>query len=330
KKIHSDISLVVAPGSRQVFEMLARNGSLADLISAGARIAENACGFCIGNSLSPETKGVSLRTSNRNFLGRSGTKDAEVYLVSPETAAISALKGVVTDPRNAGINYPRVKTPEKFLIDDSMILNFTGNENTKIFRGPNIGEPPFTKPLPEKILGIVAIKVKDNTTTDHIIPAGSRMIYRSNIPKYSDFVFEVLDPSFPARAKQNKEAGKDNIILAGLSYGQGSSREHAAICPMYLGVKAILAQSIERIHAANLINFGILPLTVSKEDYDKCSQGDDLIINNLHEQLKKEEIEVENKSKSFKFKVKNELTPRQKEIVLAGGMLAYAKQNQEK
>jgi aconitate hydratase len=322
KKVHPNVSLVVAPGSKQVLEMISSNGALSDLISAGARIAENACGFCIGNSQAPETNGVSLRTSNRNFLGRSGTKSAQIYLSSPETAAVSALKGEITDPQTAGIPYPDINVPEVFPIDDSMVLLPSEKpETVEIIRGPNIGEPPYPKPLPEKISGVIAIKAGDNTTTDHIIPAGSKMMYRSNVPKYSEFVFEVLDPQFSKKALQNKEKGIDNIVIAGLSYGQGSSREHAAICPMYLGVKAVIAQSIERIHSANLINFGILPLIISKEDYEKCSQGDEIIIGDLYNQINTDEISVENRTKSFIFKVKNNLTDRQKKIVLAGGML---------
>ncbi len=284
KVVHPDVSFILAPGSRQVLENLACNGYLADLIASGARIMENACGFCIGNSQSPQSGAVSLRTSNRNFLGRSGTADAAVYLVSPETAAAALIMGKFTDPRDLKIPYPKVKMPEKFLIDDSMIV--WPSTNTKasryageIYRGPNIVSVPKNSALPEIIQAQVTIKVGDKITTDHIIPAGARMKYRSNIPKYSEFVFENVDAGFAKRANKIKDAGKQNIIVAGLSYGQGSSREHAALCPMYLGVRAVIAKSLERIHAANLINFGILPLTFRVEgDYDKIDQGDDLEI----------------------------------------------------
>ena len=275
KVVHPDVSFILAPGSRQVLENLARDGYLADLIASGARIMENACGFCIGNSQSPQSGAVSLRTSNRNFLGRSGTMDADVYLVSPETAAAALITGKFTDPRDLKIPYPKVKMPEKFLIDDSMIIWPDKKKAAgEIYRGPNIGAPPKNSALPEIIQAQVTIKVGDKITTDHIIPAGARMKYRSNIPKYSEFVFENIDADFAKRAYKIKKAGKQNIILAGLSYGQGSSREHAALCPMYLGVRAVIAKSFERIHAANLINFGILPLTfVNESDYDNIDSG---------------------------------------------------------
>jgi len=331
KKVHPDVSFVVAPGSRQVLENIARNGGLAELISVGARIAEPACGFCIGNSQSPMTNAVSIRTSNRNFLGRSGTKSAQVYLTSPETAAAAVITGKMTDPRDLeamGIKYPDIKLPAKFYLDDSMFIRPSPHpEKVEIYRGPNIGAPPSSTPLPDTIRGEVTIKVGDKITTDHIIPAGSKMKYRSNVPKYSEFVFEIVDPTFHDRAVKIRDAGKHNIIVGGLSYGQGSSREHAALCPMYLGVKAVIAKSLERIHKANLINFGIIPLTFKNdEDYASIDQGDELEIPNIRAIIKEgEKLVVKNKSKGIEFEVNYELSEREKEIILAGGTLAYMK-----
>jgi aconitate hydratase len=333
KKTHPNVSFVIAPGSKQVLENITRDGGLTELLSAGARIAELACGFCIGNSQSPKTEAVSLRTSNRNFLGRSGTKSAQVYLVSPETAAAAVITGKITDPRDLeklGIKYPRVKLPEKFYIDDSMFIYPPKNpEKIKISRGPNIGDPPASLPMPESIDGEVTIKVEDQITTDHIIPAGSKMKYRSNVPKYSEFLFEVVDPTFYERAKKIKEEGKANIFVAGLSYGQGSSREHAALCPMYMGTKAVIAKSFERIHTANLINFGIIPLTFKNDgDYKKVEQGDDIEIPNIKKIIASGEVlKVKNKSKNTEFEVNYTLTARQKDIILAGGTLAYMKKH---
>ena len=324
KVVHPDVSFILAPGSRQVLENLARDGYLADLIASGARIMENACGFCIGNSQSPQSGAVSLRTSNRNFLGRSGTADADVYLVSPETAAAALITGKFTDPRDLKIPYPKVKMPEKFLIDDSMIIWPDKKKAAgEIYRGPNIGVPPKNSALPEIIQAQVTIKVGDKITTDHIIPAGARMKYRSNIPKYSEFVFENVDATFAKRAYKIKEAGKQNIILAGLSYGQGSSREHAALCPMYLGVRAVIAKSFERIHAANLINFGILPLTfVNEIDYDAITQNDNLEIAGVRKDITEgKNLIVQNKTKGTIFEVSCFLSERQKQIILAGGAL---------
>jgi aconitate hydratase len=340
KVVHPDVSFILAPGSRQVLENLAHNGYLADLIASGARIMENACGFCIGNSQSPQSGAVSLRTSNRNFRGRSGTMDAAVYLVSPETAAAAIITGKFTDPRDLKIPYPKVKIPEKFLIDDSMIIwpstntkphskGYRGGKEKatwyteEIYRGPNIGAPPKNSALPEIIQAQVTIKVGDKITTDHIIPAGARMKYRSNIPKYSEFVFENVDAGFAKRAYKIKEAGKQNIIVAGLSYGQGSSREHAALCPMYLGVRAVIAKSLERIHAANLVNFGILPLTFRVEgDYDKIDQQDELEIAEARKIIATgDDLLVQNKTKGTSFYVSCVLSVRQRQIILAGGAL---------
>jgi aconitate hydratase len=328
KKVHPRVSFILAPGSKQVLDMLARNGSLADLFEAGVRLEENACGFCIGNSQSPQTDAVSLRTSNRNFLARSGTKSANVYLVSPETAAAAVITGKITDPRDLDVPYPEVATPGEFIVDDSMIIPPSDNPGSiKIYRGPNIGEPPTNDPLPGDLRGVAAIKTEDYTTTDHIIPAGSRMKYRSNVPKYSEFLFEVVDPDFYERAKEIKEKGGHNIIVGGLSYGQGSSREHAALCPMYMGVKAVIAKSFERIHTANLINFGIVPLTFKNEqDYENVDQGDNLEIPGIGQKIRAgETLTVKNTTKGVQFDVGYDLSERAKEIVLSGGMLSYIK-----
>ena len=331
KVAHPNVSFVVAPGSRQVIQNIERDGGLINLISAGARIAESAYGFCIGNSQSPKTEAVSLRTSNRNFLGRSGTKSANAYLVSPETAAAAVITGKMTDPRDLekmGIKYPNVKMPEQFYIDDSMfIYPHDKTEKIKIYRGPNIGNPPASMPMPDKISGEVTIKVEDQITTDHIIPAGSKMKYRSNVPKYSEFLFEVVDSDFYDRAKKIRDSGKHNIFVAGLSYGQGSSREHAALCPMFMGTKAVIAKSFERIHTANLINFGIVPLTFKNEkDYAKLDQGDNIEIPNIKDIIAKgRALKVINKTKGNEFEVEYNLSDRQKEIILAGGTLAFMK-----
>ncbi|HLN44802.1 MAG TPA: aconitate hydratase, partial [Candidatus Sulfotelmatobacter sp.] len=237
RRVHPDVSFGVAPGSRQVLQMAARDGYVNDLLSSGARLLEAACGFCIGNSQSPKSTGVSLRTSNRNFEGRSGTADARVYLVSPEVAAVSAIIGELTDPTKVNIEFPNVSMPEQFLIDDSMFIFPKDNDkNVEVVRGPNIGTPPVNDKMPDTIKGHIGIKVGDKITTDHIMPAGARLKYRSNVPKYSEFVFELIDPGFPKRAMADKKNGLATIIVAGESYGQGSSREHAALCPMYLGV----------------------------------------------------------------------------------------------
>jgi aconitate hydratase len=330
KKTHPNVSFVVAPGSKQVLENITKDGGLANLLSAGARIAESACGFCIGNSQSPKTSAISLRTSNRNFEGRSSTKNAQVYLVSPETAAAAVITGKITDPRNLekiGIKYPSIKMPKKFYIDDSMFIHPSDSpEKITIIRGPNIGEPPVNKQLPEIISGEVTIKVGDLITTDHIIPAGARMKYRSNVPKYSEFLFEVVDNKFYERAKKIKDAGQNNIIVAGLSYGQGSSREHAALCPMYMGVKTVIAKSMERIHKANLINFGILPLIFTNaNDYNIIDQGDSLEIPNIRKILlgNTNKLKVIDKTKNKEFEATFELSERDKKIILAGGTLNF-------
>ena len=324
KKINSDTSVGIAPGSRQVLLQLTKEGYLNDMLSAGARLLESACGFCIGNSFSPNSNAVSLRTSNRNFEGRSGTKDALVYLVSPETAAVSALAGEFVDPRTSPDDCPNLEMPQQYLIDDSMFV-YPSDDNSKIqiLRGPNIGDPPRNSALPENIVGEIMIKVGDKITTDHIMPAGARLKYRSNVPKYSEFVFENVDSTFPKRCLENKTKKIDNIIIAGESYGQGSSREHAALCPMYLGVKAVIAKSFERIHSANLINFGIVPFTFKKSgDYEKINQDDKIEINGLKNSIKEgKSIKLINKTNGDEFELDYNLSDRQRKIVLAGGLL---------
>ncbi len=327
RKVHPEVSFGVAPGSRQVLEMITKKGALADLIASGARLLESACGFCIGAGQAPRTDAVSVRTSNRNFEGRSGTRSAQVYLASPESAAAAALTGRITDPRELGIPYPRVRMPGEFWIDDSLVLMPSDRPGTaEVFRGPNIGDPPKAEPLPDRISGVVSIKAGDKVTTDHIMPAGSRLKYRSNIPKYAEFVFEGLDPQFSQKALANRQAGVHNVIVAGASYGQGSSREHAAICPMYLGVKAVVAKSFERIHAANLVNFGILPLTFAQEaDYETVRQDDRIELRGLHAALRSRgplELRI---SDGRTMALVCSLSARQRDIVLAGGMLNYAR-----
>jgi aconitate hydratase len=332
KVAHPDIEFGVAPGSRQVIEMIDRHGGLETLVKAGARIFESACGFCIGNSFAPGTNAISLRTNNRNFKGRCGTKSAKVFLVSPETAAAAVITGRITDPRkleNMGIRYERVNLPEEFVLDDSMFifpLSAEERERVEIFRGPNIKPIPKNEPVADKISGVVTIKVGDKTTTDHIMPAGPYLKYRSNVPKYAMHVFEPIDPSFPQRALDNKEKGIGNIIVGGESYGQGSSREHAALCPMYLGVKAVIAKTIERIHQANLVNFGIVPLLFEDPaDYDSVESGDKIEIPEIRKAIEevKKDILAKNITKSKEYRLKLFLTDRQRKIILEGGLLPY-------
>ena len=327
KKVHPDVEVGVAPGSRQVVEMLAKEGLLTDLVSAGVRILENACGFCIGNHMSPGTNAVSFRTSNRNFEGRSGTQSAQIYLVSPETAAAAALTGLATDARTLALA-EEVADPVRFDLDDSMFLfretAGKGVPGTAIVRGPNIGQVPSGKSMPEMLNGVATVKVGDKITTDHIMPAGARLKYRSNVPLYSKYVFEHTDPTFYANASKNRDTGLLNVIVAGESYGQGSSREHAAMCPMYLGVKAVVAKSIERIHCANLINFGIVPFVFSNpEDYAGVAAGDALVIDGLRAAIEGSGIaQVRNTTKGTTFTVSVKLSARQKTILLNGGLLA--------
>ncbi len=324
------VSLGIAPGSREVLLMLSRDGSLATLVQSGARILESACGFCIGNHQSPGTDGVSLRTSNRNFEGRSGTKSAHVYLVSPETAALAAITGVFTDPLSShGIPYPEVAQPASFTVDDSMLVFPPADgSGVEIFRGPNIGAPPANTPLKENLDGYVTIKVGDKITTDHIMPAGARLKYRSNIPVYSKYVFEPIDEYFSQRCIENQDRGRDNFIIAGASYGQGSSREHAAICPMYLGVKAVIALSIERIHQNNLCNFGIIPLTFrSEEDYAKFDQNDEVVIELIREQITTGEVVMKNRTKAVEVILDCDVTDEQRAMLISGGLLNILKEH---
>lgn len=326
KTVHPRVSLAIAPGSRQVLLMLAENGALSDLVRAGARIKECACTFCIGNEFSPRSGGISVRTSNRNFEGRSGTKDAKVYLTSVEVAALAAIKGKLMDPRGLDVPYPHVQEPEFYLVDDSMFI-FPPADGSKVdlVKGPNIGEPPKNEPMPEILSAEVMIKLGDNITTDHIIPAGQRLKYRSNIAKYSEFVFENVDPTFSRRCTENKKKGVNNLIVAGSSYGQGSSREHAAICPMYLGVKAVIAKSFERIHATNLINFGIAPLIFKEEgDYEKLNPGQRFICKDFRGSIEAgREVVLEDPSTGFTVKCSYNLNSTQREILLEGGLLNW-------
>jgi len=327
KQVHPDVSLVISPGSRQVLEMIARNGALADMISAGARVLETTCGPCIGMGQAPPSNAVSIRSFNRNFLGRSGTKSANVYLASPEVCVAAALTGVITDPRDLG--KPIVVTlPEKFHIDDRMILPPSDKpETVEIIRGPNIKPLPINKPLPDTLEGELLLKVEDNITTDHIMPAGAKILpLRSNIPEISKHVFEVVDETFPQRALE-KGGG---FIVGGENYGQGSSREHAALAPMYLGIKWVLTKSFARIHKANLINFGILPLTFENPaDYDKLEMGDRLRIRNVVASLRANQpLIIENLTRNLNIKAIYDLSERAREIIIAGGLLNYTKQQQ--
>lgn len=329
KTVHPDVSLSIAPGSKQVLNMMAQSGLLSDLIDAGARILESACGPCIGMGQSPNSKGISLRTFNRNFEGRSGTKDGQIYLVSPEMAAISAITGVLTDPREIG-EMPEFKLPEEFVINDNMIVlpaDEKDMDSVKILRGPNIKPYPETAPLVKDIKCKVSLKVEDNITTDHIMPAGAKILpLRSNIPAISQHCFTVCDEKFPERAKSLGQS----IIVGGANYGQGSSREHAALAPLYLGIKAVLVKSFARIHRANLINAGILPLTfVNEADYDKISEGDEIEILNVRADIEadKTELTVTNKTTGAQIPVLCELTGRTKDIILAGGLLDYTREN---
>lgn len=325
KTVHDDVSLSIAPGSKQVYNMLAECGALGWMIDAGARILESACGPCIGMGQSPQSAGVSLRTFNRNFLGRSGTKDAQVYLVSPETAAVSALTGVLTDPRTIG-KMPEISMPTRFMINDNMVIKPATVEdaiNVEVVRGPNIKPFPESRPVESNIECECILKVGDNITTDHIMPAGAKILpYRSNIPYLSNFCFEVCDEEFPARAKE-KNGG---IIIGGENYGQGSSREHAALVPLYLGVKAVVAKSFARIHAANLVNAGILPLTFANaEDYDSIALGDKLTLLDVRACIK-EGREIVLNANGKEIKLVSSLSGRDIEIILAGGLLEYTKQ----
>lgn len=328
KTVHENVSLVIAPGSRQVLNMLAESGALADMIAAGARILECACGPCIGMGQSPSTNAVSLRTNNRNFFARSGTSSAGVYLVSPETAAISAIKGVFTSPLTLSEKELELiipKTPDKFLINDSMVVEPAPDGNdVQVVRGPNIKPFPINTPLAESVEGSTLIKLEDNITTDHIMPSNAQLLpFRSNIPYLSDYCLTPVDAQFPSRAKERK----GGFIVAGQNYGQGSSREHAALVPLYLGIKGVIAKSFARIHMANLINSGILPLTlVDESDYSKFDADDILVLENARTKIENDTVfSIKNKTKNVDISVKLELSPRLRSTLLAGGLLNYTR-----
>jgi aconitate hydratase len=327
KKVHPEVGLTVTPGSKQVYEMIARNGALSDLISAGARILESACGPCIGMGQAPPSDAISIRTMNRNFAGRSGTSEDQVYLASPYVAAACALKGVITDPRKLGKRPPRILMPKRFLVDDSMILPPSSNpEKVVIERGPNIRPLPTRDALEDSLEGSVLLKVGDNITTDHILPAGAKILpLRSNIPAISEYVFERVDPGFPKRARE-KGGG---FVAGGENYGQGSSREHAAMAPMSLGIKAIVAKSYARIHRSNLINFGILPLVFKNQDeFQRIQQGDQLRITHLRDGLGAGDgLRIENVTQQRVFEVLHGLNERETDILLAGGLLNYTREH---
>ncbi|MDP6380432.1 MAG: aconitate hydratase, partial [Phycisphaerae bacterium] len=323
RKIHGDVALIVAPGSRQVLRNIAHGEALEDIIAAGARLDEAGCGFCIGSAQAPRSGAISVRTINRNFAGRCGTKDADVYLTSPETAVACAITGIMTDPRDLGFEYPKIAAPGKIAIDDSMIVSPAEKpESVEIFRGPSHCAPLDFDPPPDRIEGAVEIKVGDKVTTDDIMPAGRLATYRSNIPRYAEFVFYRLDPDFSARCRAKQEAKRASFIVAGDSYGQGSSREHAALCPRYVGVRAVFAKSFERLHVANLINFGILPLLFASDgDYEALEPGDELQLDGVTEAIKNgETLQVRNRTRDTEFTARLVLTARTRSILLAGGV----------
>ena len=330
KTVCPSVSLSIAPGSKQVLNMLALCGALSDMIDAGARILESACGPCIGMGQSPNSKGVSLRTFNRNFEGRSGTADAGIYLVSPEVAAASALTGVLTDPRELG-KMPEIEMPDEFIINDNMIAmpaSVEDADSVEVIYGPNIKPFPKTEAMPEDITAKAVLKVGDNITTDHIMPAGAKILpYRSNIPYLSNFCFKQCDEKF---AEHCKEAGK-GIIIGGANYGQGSSREHAALVPLYLGIKAVITKSFARIHCANLVNAGIIPFTFANEaDYDRISVNDELCLEGIRESIANgTDITLKNLTTGESYKLDYQLSERQRDILLAGGLLDYTRESQK-
>ena len=330
KTVCPSVSLSIAPGSKQVLNMLALCGALSDMIDAGARILESACGPCIGMGQSPNSKGVSLRTFNRNFEGRSGTADAGIYLVSPEVAAVSALTGVLTDPRELG-KMPEIEMPDEFIINDNMIAmpaSVEDADSVEVIYGPNIKPFPKTEAMPEDITAKAVLKVGDNITTDHIMPAGAKILpYRSNIPYLSNFCFKQCDEKF---AEHCKEAGK-GIIIGGANYGQGSSREHAALVPLYLGIKAVITKSFARIHCANLVNAGIIPFTFANEaDYDRISVNDELCLEGIRESIANgTDVTLKNLTTGESYKLDYQLSERQRDILLAGGLLDYTRESQK-
>jgi len=334
RTVHPDVELGVAPGSRQVLNMLARNGALADMVAAGARILESACGPCIGQGFSPAEGTVSLRTFNRNFAGRSGTKGDTVYLVSPETAVAAAITGRITDPRTLEVDYPAVEPPAEFAVDDRLIVPPPPSEDSaavEIVRGSTIVKPPGGEVLADLLRGTVLIKVGDKITTDHIMPAGTLLKYRSNVPEYARYVFDCFNEAgaetFAERALSTKAAGLAGVIVAADSYGQGSSREHAALCPMYLGVRVVIARAIERIHQANLVNFAILPLTFADAgDYDRIESGDEIVIERTAEAIAGgQTVTVRNATRDVELTCNVALAPRQRKILAAGGLLKYTR-----
>ncbi len=324
RRVCPDIDVVVAPGSRQVLQTLARGGALETLLEAGVRLDEAACGFCIGAAQAPPSGAVSVRTNNRNFEGRSGTRDAQVYLASPETAAACALTGRMTDPRDLGLPPPRVRLPRRLVVDDAMILSPAAERaSVEVVRGPNIVPPPPLEALPDRLAGPVVLKVGDKITTDHIMPAGRLAIYRSNVPRYAGYVFSRVDETFAERCAAVRDAGRAAFVVAGESYGQGSSREHAALCPRYLGLRAVLAKSIERIHQANLVNFGILPLLFADPaDYDRIAQGDELELPDLRRAVaERGTLTVRNRTRGTTLTVRLQVSGRERAALLAGGVL---------
>jgi len=328
KTVHPDVSLVISPGSKQVYTMLAENGALADLIDSGARILESACGPCIGMGQAPASNAISLRTFNRNFYGRSGTVSAGVYLVSPETAAVSALTGVLTDPRESG-KPPVIPMPEYFRVHDNGIIPPVEDpDSVTVVRGPNIRPFPLNKELKGPVKGTVLLKMEDNITTDHIMPSNAKLLpFRSNIPHLSEYCLTPVDPTFPERAK--KAGG--GFLVAGQNYGQGSSREHAALAPLYLGIRAVIAKSFARIHRSNLINSGILPLTFADpSDYDRINSGDDLVIEHSVEQIQEgNRIIVHNQTRNLDIVTEMPLSDRLKKVMLAGGLLNETRKKAE-
>ena len=325
RRIAGHLGMGIAPGSRQVLKMLADNGALSDIISSGARILESACGFCVGCGQSPRSKGVSVRTSNRNFKGRSGTEDAQVYLTGPEAAVVAALTGVISDPSEAGLPWSEVSEPDEYYVDDS-VFQYPTYEGD-ILRGPNIGDPPRGAEPEAEIHGVVALALGDDVSTDDILPAGPLLKYRSNVAKYSEYVFHSVDPDFASRCKDLRSAKRGAIIVGGAGYGQGSSREHAAICPMHLGVRAVITKNMERIHRANLVNFGILPLFFADAaDHARIAQGDELHIPDVEGLIATGAGAVRNSTKDFDFRVIMPLSGRQKDILRHGGLLRHVRQ----
>ncbi|MHC4329086.1 MAG: aconitase family protein [Planctomycetota bacterium] len=338
RRINEMVEFAIAPGSREVLNMLAENGALADMISAGARILESGCGPCIGQGFSPGDGVASLRTFNRNFAGRTGSKNDQAYLVSPETAVASALTGRITDPRDLpelfGLRFPKIEMPDEFEINDDMIEQPPGEKEAarvEVLRGPTIVVPESPKSLPQKLKGQVLLKCGDKITTDHIMPAGTFLKLRSNVPEYARVVFNCFNeedkPTFANRALELKQKAVAGIIVAGESYGQGSSREHAALCPMYLGVRAVIAKSIERIHKANLINFCIVPIEFADPaDYDKIEDDGEFVIDNMLKAIKgSDEIKIAKADSSLTFIGKLELSDRDREILLSVGLLNYTR-----